>query len=660
MQYKPCERRGLRMASVFLSYDHDDEEKAKPIALALEKAGHVVWWDLHIKGGAQFGKVIEKALADADAVVVLWSKNSIDSAWVRDEAGAGRDSGRLVPATIDGAQPPLGFRQFHTIDLARWKGRKGDSHLAQLLDAISANDRSTNPEEPSHIAPVIGSRSGRGSTRLFVLVTGTVPLLLIGAAVAWLAIRPAASSPSLAVSAAAPTAASNALARELLVRLGELQSVTGGNLRLIGTEAQAGTGSKPTLRFEVGATRADGKSKASLVLLDGRDGSLMWSRNFEQSISRQADLEQQFAYTAARVLGCALDGVSAGQPKLAPETLKLYLNGCAASTEIGDGDVTPVVRIMRRVVSEEPKFAPAWALLIFTESEDTRPETNIGRVAPAKQQILRQHLEAARKIDPDLPELSLGELALMPRRNFGQAIELMDRAIEEHPDNPVLLSYRGPLLQSVGRSRDAIKDARRVFELDPISPYALNGLIAALAYGGQIDAARTELARAERLWPGTVSLRDAQSRFHFRFGDPQIALAMIAAEDRNRGEAIYLQARMDPSPANIAHMMAYIRERIKVVRSAGLSVMIQSYAEFGQINELYEQLLNWPNVEDLAIVGDLYFRPGLKAARNDPRFMKLAQRAGLLTYWIESGQWPDFCSEPDLPYDCKAEAAKLH
>ena len=30
-------------------------------------------------------------------VVVLWSANAIESAWVRDEAAAGRDTGRLVP-----------------------------------------------------------------------------------------------------------------------------------------------------------------------------------------------------------------------------------------------------------------------------------------------------------------------------------------------------------------------------------------------------------------------------------------------------------------------------------------------------------------------------------------------------------------------------------
>src|SRR5919112_122616 len=100
------------MASVFLSYDRDDADKARPLAQALEKAGHDVWWDLHLRGGAQFSKVIEEALKAADAVVVLWSANVIESAWVRDEAAAGRDTGRLVPVTIDGTLAPLGFRQF--------------------------------------------------------------------------------------------------------------------------------------------------------------------------------------------------------------------------------------------------------------------------------------------------------------------------------------------------------------------------------------------------------------------------------------------------------------------------------------------------------------------------------------------------------------------
>ena len=133
------------MARVFLSYDRDDTERARPVALALERAGHFVWWDLHIRGGEQFSKVIDEALQAADAVVVLWSRYSIESPWVRDEAAAGRDSGRLIPVSLDDAKPPLGFRQYQTIDLSRWKGRGKPAALQSLFADVEAMARSVGP-----------------------------------------------------------------------------------------------------------------------------------------------------------------------------------------------------------------------------------------------------------------------------------------------------------------------------------------------------------------------------------------------------------------------------------------------------------------------------------------------------------------------------------
>ena len=50
-----------RMPGVFLSYDRDDTDRTRPLAAALERAGHAVWWDLHVRGGAQFSTVIEEA-----------------------------------------------------------------------------------------------------------------------------------------------------------------------------------------------------------------------------------------------------------------------------------------------------------------------------------------------------------------------------------------------------------------------------------------------------------------------------------------------------------------------------------------------------------------------------------------------------------------------
>ena len=124
------------MAGVFLSYGRDDANVARVIAASLEKAGHSVWWDENISGGKQYAKEIEHALIGADLVVVLWSPSSVESPWVRDEAGSGRDRARLVPLSIAGTPPPLGFRQFQSIDLGAWKGRGRVPRLREILDAI--------------------------------------------------------------------------------------------------------------------------------------------------------------------------------------------------------------------------------------------------------------------------------------------------------------------------------------------------------------------------------------------------------------------------------------------------------------------------------------------------------------------------------------------
>jgi hypothetical protein len=103
------------MARVFLSYDREDEPWARIVAASLERSGHSVWWDRQIKGGHEFSAEIEAELNAADKVVVLWSDRAVKSAWVRDEAAVARETGRLVPATLDGTLPPLGFRQYQTI-----------------------------------------------------------------------------------------------------------------------------------------------------------------------------------------------------------------------------------------------------------------------------------------------------------------------------------------------------------------------------------------------------------------------------------------------------------------------------------------------------------------------------------------------------------------
>ena len=83
---------------------------------------------------------------------------------------------------------------------------------------------------------------------------------------------------------------------------------------------------------------------------------------------------------------------------------------------------------------------------------------------------------------------------------------------------------------------------------------------------------------------------------------------------------------------------------------------VHGYGAFGIGDELFA-LLD-PKIHTEPELFSVLFRPAYRGFRKDRRFMPLAARFGLVDYWRTTGVWADYCRDPDLPYDCKAEAAK--
>jgi hypothetical protein len=108
------------LSNVFISYAREDGDAARAVAEALQNRGISVFWDRSIPAGRSFEDVIESALAEAKAVVVLWSRHSVRSDWVRAEVAEGARRGILVPATLDGEEPPLRYRIAQTANLVAW------------------------------------------------------------------------------------------------------------------------------------------------------------------------------------------------------------------------------------------------------------------------------------------------------------------------------------------------------------------------------------------------------------------------------------------------------------------------------------------------------------------------------------------------------------
>lgn len=126
------------MADIFVSYASEDRNKVSKLVEAFEQQGWSVWWDRHIPHGQNYHQVIEQSLAVAKCVVVVWSRNSIESEWVLNEASEARKRRIIIPLLFDNVNVPLEFRHLQTADLLTWKGRLPDSGIDQLLHSIGA------------------------------------------------------------------------------------------------------------------------------------------------------------------------------------------------------------------------------------------------------------------------------------------------------------------------------------------------------------------------------------------------------------------------------------------------------------------------------------------------------------------------------------------
>ncbi len=123
------------MHEIFISYSRHDSETANALADTLTGTGLSVWLDRNaIQEGDAFDTQIEAAIAETRVVIVIWSKESVKSHWVRAEAAYALGKHKLLPISIDPSDPPLQFMQIQTIDFRYWD-RSNEHHAFQQLAA---------------------------------------------------------------------------------------------------------------------------------------------------------------------------------------------------------------------------------------------------------------------------------------------------------------------------------------------------------------------------------------------------------------------------------------------------------------------------------------------------------------------------------------------
>jgi tetratricopeptide (TPR) repeat protein len=638
------------MASIFLSYDREDEPHARPVAALLERSGHSVWWDRRIKGGREFAAEIEAALDAADRIVVLWSARAVKSAWVRDEAAVGRDTGRLVPATLDGTRPPLGFRQFQTIDLSKSKRRGGTEQLERLVDALDAGGDTDAPDKPKPQKEVWRL------SRPFLLTVAAI--LALGAIVAigmwqW---RSGGSSegPRIAIAPADSSPVSQQVARDLLINLPNLPGSDASAFQLVDASKASSADAVLTIR----AASIGGNERRDLVLR-APDDSILWSTSMARPAAKSAELPQQLAVQTQRALACAAEALSYRRETIGQDTFRVYLSACTNYDNALAGQVenTQQIALLEQVVAKAPHFIPAWAKLLDLDLNDIDDGNN----RHARLLATRAHLAQAQGLKLDFGELYAAKNVWVVPTDFVGIFRNYDEGLSRFPSNAALYRSRAQRSWRVGRMADAADLSSRAVELDPLSSVNQQRLIIAYAYAGDTANALAQLRKAERLFPGAYAITAARYGYELRLGDPKRALALLQNSVELGGlttqQAAFLNARINPTPANIDR--AITQDRIIFEQDPNFIAQItQTLAQFGRKDEVIDILLNYRGGAVAGLESEVLFRPAFREVWRDPRSMAAAAHFGLLYYWQTSGVWPDFCSDPTLPYNCKKEAAK--
>lgn len=156
------------MNDIFVSYSHNDKKIIRPLVSLLESLGYSVWWDTSLFVGSAFSEEIEEELNNSKCVIVVWSKYSIKSRWVRAEANLAMKNNTLLPVTLGNVNVPLPFDQFHTSDISSIT--KNDFLPQEIVKSIEKYTDKGSVHNQQYISKKL-------NTRKFLICTVAIILL---------------------------------------------------------------------------------------------------------------------------------------------------------------------------------------------------------------------------------------------------------------------------------------------------------------------------------------------------------------------------------------------------------------------------------------------------------------------------------------------------
>jgi len=638
------------MGAIFLSYARDDRGFAEKLAHMLEGAGHDVWWDRRLDGGEEFSAEIEAALEEAEVVLVAWSNASVKSRWVRDEAVAGIEKGKLIAITVDGSRPPMGFRQFHTLDLMGWKGDKRDARSGELLRSVEKRLRGKTKDDARPTAPrelPIG-----GGRRLWA--AAAVLMLIVLATAVLLESRSSKGGPLTKPTIALlpfTTASNDSELRDIASQAREAVSHTlsqsGIPVRLISSATDDGRSTGDFL-LSSEVSRSEDKVTATVHLDEARHGVTIATLKFEAAGDDVHNLPERIGAQLAGFFDGPTLMIMDRRHPIAPEIMAELL----ATTN----DQLTTYQVMKRVAANAPNEPNALIGVAFMTGlvlAQLAPDERLRAVKEA-----RLAAEKSLKLAPQNGDIYASWCILHSEALWAGCEDQLRRGDRIDPDTVYLKGFLALVLRRVGRFEDSVGPTKLSYAHDRYNLFKITDMLRTLEFTGDSGGARELYQQGIRWYPDLkvefagnrfVGLLDRADLDGVNRLEKEVGPDAFSPDYRSSG-AMTLNWK-SRSAVNQACPRAeyYLVQARCMLTLANLGDLNAAYAiadklyprRLGRTPQETEQIwLSQPSVG----VPELITSPAAAAMRRDPRYLQLVKRTGLLAYW-RTGRLPDFCRQ---------------
>lgn len=629
------------MSDIFISYARSTAAKAEQIGDAMRALGYSVWRDDELPAHRAYSDVIEAQLKAAKAVLVIWSADAVKSDWVRSEADRARNLRKLVQVTLDGTALPMPFDQIQCANLVAWDGNPQAAGWRTVLAGVSA---------------LTGGETEPSATIKTPTLPQTVEIIL--------AVLP---FDNLSTDAEMQFF-SDGVSEDIIQRLSR-----GANLKLIGRtssfqfrgerKAEAAHALKCSHVLDGSIRRAAARVRVSAHLIEASTGTTLWSDRYDRGLEDIFSVQDDISESIAGSLNQTFSGNASSV--VDPAVYDLYLR--ARLKSYAPDELRANIRLLEVATQRAPTFAEAWARQAYLRAWLRFYQPFAERAATAE--LVLREANTGLDLDPGNVDALVAKLFVIPPFGHFLEAETALTRIRQAPGVGDGKKYIGWSLRNFGYVRESLVEDERTYESDPLDPMAANVVaLARMAAGHIVDAIPVYEDLMGRIpdmsFPLTSLLRAKALLEDWTGVDELLELAKSRPLREFEEGLAFIGTKRDPSPENTSKWRHDLAMHVRNTGWVDCSRLVYA-AHLGLLEDAYQIAASarlGPAGNSGDIMGpdgyrtSMLFQANMPELRNDPRFVRLCARLGLVEFWTATGKWPD-CAD-DVPYDFRSECAQ--